>query len=285
MQTIVTSRKTEVAIGGQLPTVLIGERINPTGKKRLAAALATGDLEPVRQEALAQVDAGADILDINVGVPGIDQVSLISDAVEMVMETVDVPLCLDSNDPNVLEAGLKVYKGKPLINSVNGEEKSLAEILPLVKAYKTAVIGLAMDERGIPNDAPTRLEIARKIVERAENIGIPREDIVIDCLVMTVGAEGDAGMTTLETIRSIRQELGVNMTLGASNISFGMPDRHLINDAFLAMAIQAGVTCPIVDAVKALPIVRSTDVILNRDQYARRYTAAFRQRQKAAQAD
>ena len=198
----------------------------------------------------------------------------------MLMETVDVPLCLDSNNPRVLEAGLKVYRGKPLINSVNGEEQSLEAILPLVKKYKTAVIGLAMDERGIPNDAETRLEIAQKIVDRAEGFGIPREDIVIDCLVMTVGAEGSAGLVTFETIRRIKKALGVNMTLGASNISFGMPDRELLNNAFLSIAIAAGVTCPIVDAARALPIIRSSDVLLDRDQYVQRYTKAYRDRIK-----
>lgn len=280
MQTKVTSEKTEVLIGDQLPTVLIGERINPTGKKKLAAALKAGDIEPVRLEALAQVEAGADILDVNVGVAGMDQVPLISDVIQMLMETVDVPLCIDSNDPKVLEAGLKVYKGKPLINSISGEEWTLDEILPLVKEYKAAVIGLAMDEKGIPNKVETRLEIAYKIVERAESVGISREDIVIDCLVMTVGAEGNAGLVTLETIRRINQELGVNMTFGASNISFGMPDRNLINNAFLAIAIKAGVTCPIVDPVKALPITRATDVILDRDKYAKRYSQAYRERIK-----
>ena len=280
MHTKVTSEKSEVIIGEQLPTVVIGERINPTGKKRLAKGLAAGDLEPIRLEALAQVKAGADILDINVGVAGIDQVPLISDVIQMLMETVDVPLCLDSNDPKVLEAGLKVYKGKPLINSVNGEEQSLEEILPLVKEYKAAVIGLAMNERGIPDEAKTRLEIAHKIVRRAEDFGIPRKDIVIDCLVMTVGADGNAGLVTFETIRRIRDELGVNMTLGASNISFGVPDRDLLNGAFLAMAIATGVNCPIVDAAKALPVIRSSDLVLGRDPYAKRYTQAYRERSK-----
>jgi len=278
MQTKVTSKRTEVIIGEQLPTVLIGERINPTGKKRLSTALAVGDLEPVRLEALAQVEAGADILDINVGVAGIDEVTLISEAVQMLMETVDVPLSLDSNDPKVLEAALKVYKGKPLVNSINGEARSLEEILPLVKEYKTAVIGLAMNEKGIPNEAKTRLEIACKIVERAEEIGISREDILIDCLVMTVGADWNAGLVTLETIYRIKKELGVNLTLGASNFSFGLPDRDLLNGTFLAIAIAAGVNCPIVDAAKVLPIVRSVDLALGCDVYARRYTKAYRQR-------
>ena len=280
METKVTSRKSEVIIGGAQPTVLIGERINPTGKKKLAAALKAGDLEYVRELALAQVKAGADILDVNVGVNGIDQVPLMADVVEMLMETVDVPLCLDSNDPKVLAAGLKVYRGKPLVNSISGEEWTLEEILPLVKEYNAAVIGLAMNDKGIPDDAESRLEIVRGIVHRAESAGIPREDIVIDCLVMTVGAEGDAGLVTLDTIRRIKKEFGVNMTFGASNISFGMPDRNLINDAFLAMAIEAGVTCPIVNPAHALPIATATDLLLDRDKYAKRYSKAYRERIK-----
>jgi 5-methyltetrahydrofolate--homocysteine methyltransferase len=280
VQTKVTSMGAEVIIGDQLPTVLIGERINPTGKNRLSGALEAGELEPVRLEALAQVEAGADILDINVGVPGVDELTLISDAVQMLIETVDAPLCIDSNDSKALEAALKVYRGKPLINSVNGEERSLKEVLPLVREYGASVIGLTMEEKNMPNDADGRLKIAVKIIEQAESEGIHREDVIIDCLLMSVGAYGKAGLVALEAIRRIKTELGVNMTLGASNISFGVPDRDLLNSAFLAMAIAAGINCPIVDAAKVRPTVLAVDLALGRDIYAKRYTKAFRARLK-----
>jgi 5-methyltetrahydrofolate--homocysteine methyltransferase len=280
VKTKVSSAVKEVIIGDGRPTVLIGERINPTGKKKLAAALLAGDLEIVRQEALAQVQAGADILDINVGVAGMDEVALLPQAVQAVMETVDVPLCLDSSDPQALEVALKVYQGRPLINSVNGEERSLEAVLPLVKEHGAAVIGLTMDDEGIPNDADRRVSIARKIVERAEALGIPREAVIIDCLALTVGADSEAGLVSLETIREVKAELGVNLTLGCSNVSFGLPDRELLNSAFLAIAIAAGVTCPIVDVARARPTVLATDLALGRDKYAMRYIKAYRQRQQ-----
>jgi 5-methyltetrahydrofolate--homocysteine methyltransferase len=280
VKTKVSSAVKEVIIGDGRPTVLIGERINPTGKKKLAAALLAGDLEIVRQEALAQVQAGADILDINVGVAGMDEVALLPQAVQAVMETVDVPLCLDSSDPQALEVALKVYQGRPLINSVNGEERSLEAVLPLVKEHGAAVIGLTMDDEGIPNDADRRVSIARKIVERAEALGIPREAVIIDCLALTVGADSEAGLVSLETIREVKAELGVNLTLGCSNVSFGLPDRELLNSAFLAIAIAAGVTCPIVDVARVRPTVLSADLALGRDKYAMRYIKAYRQRQQ-----
>jgi 5-methyltetrahydrofolate--homocysteine methyltransferase len=212
--------------------VLIGERINPTGKKRLAEAMKAGDLEIVRKEALAQVQAGADVLDVNVGTFGVDEVALLPKAVRTVMDTVDVPLCLDSANPEALAAALKVYKGKPLINSVSGEEASLARVLPLVKEYGAAVVGLVQDDEGIPKDAERRLAIARKIVERAEKAGIARQDVVIDILAFAIGAEPSSGLAVIEAIRRIKAELGVNITMGASNVSFGLPDRNLLNSAF-----------------------------------------------------
>jgi 5-methyltetrahydrofolate--homocysteine methyltransferase len=280
METKVSSAVKEIVIGGGRPTVLIGERINPTGKKKLAAALLAGDLEIVRQEALAQVQAGADILDVNVGAAGVDEVALLPQAVQTVIEAVDVPLCLDSSDPKALEVALKVYQGKPLINSVNGGERSLEAVLPLVKEYGAAVIGLTMDDEGIPNDAARRVSIARKIVERAKALGIPREDVIIDCLALTVGADSAAGLITIQSIRKVKAELGVNLSLGASNISFGLPERDVLNAAFLAIAIAAGVTCPIVDAARVRPAILSADLALGRDQYAMRYIRAYRQRQK-----
>ena len=280
METRVSSATKEVFIGNGHPTVLIGERINPTGKKKLVAALQAGDMQALQEEAIAQVQAGADILDVNVGVPGLDEVALLPRAVQAVMNAVDVPLCLDSHNPKALEAALKVYQGKPLINSVNGEERSLYELLTLTKEYGAVVIGLTMDEKGIPSDASGRAGIARRIVERAEALGIPRENVVIDCLAMAIGADGKAGIVTIETIRKVKAELGVNMTLGGSNISFGLPDRHLLNGAFLAIAITAGITCPIVNVTQVRSMILATDLVLGRDRHAARYIKAYRQRQK-----
>jgi 5-methyltetrahydrofolate--homocysteine methyltransferase len=280
METRVSSPSKEVIIGDNQPTVLIGERINPTGKKKLAEALKAGDLEIVRREALAQVQAGADIIDVNVGVFGIDEAALLPKAVQAVMETVDTPLCLDSSNPDALEAALKVYKGKPLVNSVTGEDHSLKRGLPLIKKYGAAVIGLVQDDDGIPKDAEGRVRVARKIVERAEAAGIPREDLVIDCLAFAVGAEPASGAAVMEAIRQIKTELGVNMTMGASNVSFGLPDRELLNNAFVVMATAAGATCLIVDAAKVRSIILAADLVLGRDKRARRYIEAYRQRPK-----
>jgi 5-methyltetrahydrofolate--homocysteine methyltransferase len=280
METKVASSSREVIIGDNQPTVLIGERINPTGKKKLAEALKAGDLEIVRKEALAQVQAGADILDVNVGTFGVDEVALLPKAVRVVMDTVDVPLCLDSSNPDALEAALKVYKGKPLVNSVTGEEQCLKRVLPVIKKYGAAVIGLVQDDEGIPKDAERRVRIARKIVERVEAAGISREDLVIDCLAFAVGAEPNSGVAIIEAIRRIKAELGVNMTMGASNVSFGLPDRELLNSAFVVMAIAAGATCLIVDVAKVRSIILAADLVLGRDQRARRYIEAYRQRPK-----
>lgn len=279
METRVSSATKEVLISDEHPTVLIGERINPAGKKRMSAALKAGNLDIIRQEALEQVQAGADILDVNVSTFGVDEVTLLPQAVQAVMDTVDVPLCIDSTKPEAIEAALKVYQGKPLINSVTGEESSLRVILPLVKEYGAAVIGLTQDNEGIPKDSERRVAIARKIVERAEAMGIPREDIIIDCIALAVGADISSGMMVIEAIREVKTELGVNLTLGASNISFGLPDRGLLNSSFLAIVIAAGVTCPVVDAAKVRPIVLAADLVLGRDKRARRYTEAYRQRQ------
>ena len=277
MNTRVSSATKEVVIGDGWPTVLIGERINPAGKKKLAEALKAGNLEIVRREALAQAQAGADILDINVGTFGVDEVILLPQAVQEVMDAVDLPLCLDSANPDALAAALKVYKGKPVINSVTGEEHSLAKVLPLVKGYGAAVISLVQDDEGTPKDSERRIAIAHKIVERAEAAGISRQDIIIDCLASAVGADTDSGLVVIETIRRVKAELGVNLTLGASNVSFGLPDRDLLNSAFVAMAIAAGAPCLIVDVAKVRPAVLAADLILGHDKYARRYIEAYRQ--------
>lgn len=284
MKTIVSSVTKQVTIGDNRPTVLIGERINPTGKARLSAALAAGDLGLVAELARAQVAAGADILDVNVGAPGVDEVTLLPLAVQKVMETVDVPLCIDSDDSQALRAALSVYRGKAIVNSVNGQEERLATVLPLVKEYGAAVIGLVMDDKGIPPEAEQRVAIAGRILQRAQQVGVSVEDVIFDPLALTVGTDTRTGLVTLETARRIRDEFGVNQTLGASNISFGLPERDVINWAFLTMVIQAGVTCPVVNAEKVRAAILATDLLLGRDEYAMRYIRAYRQRQAVLQA-
>jgi len=281
MLTRLSSATQEVLIGDEGPTVLIGERINPTGKKTMAAALQEGKMDAVRREAVAQVAAGADVLDVNVGVAGLDQAEALPRAIEAVMEAVEVPLCIDSDNPAALVAALKVYKGKALINSVTGEERSLGAILPLVREYGTAVIALTMDDEGIPTDAERRVAIAHRIVERAASLGIPREDVIVDCLTMTAATDHLAPGTTLEAIRRVKAELGVNLTAGASNVSFGLPEREVLNSVFLTLLIGAGVSCPIVDAAKMRPAVLAADLLLGRDEYSARYIRGYRQRRKA----
>lgn len=280
METRVASATREVIIGGGGPTVLIGERINPTGKKRLAEALRAGDLSVAREEALGQVAAGADILDVNVGATGVDQVVMLPLAVQAVAEVVDVPLCIDSRNVAALEAALAVCPGRPIVNSVTGEEASLLEVLPLVKKYGVPVIGLTLDEKGIPAEAGARVGIAKRIVERAEALGIPREDVIIDCLTLSLGANVKAGLATLEATRRVRDELGVNQTQGASNISHGLPNRPVLAGAYLTMAIEAGLTCPTVDVAQVRLAILSADLVLGRDNYAMRFIAAFRESQK-----
>ena len=281
METRVLSASREVIIGGGRPTVLIGERINPTGKKRLAEALRAGDLSVAMEEALAQVAAGADILDINVGATGIDEIDMLPRAVEAVAGVVDVPLCIDSRKVKALAAALAVCPGRPIVNSVTGEEASLQEVLPLVKQFGLPVIGLTLDEKGIPAEAAARVEIAYKIVERAEALGIPREDVIIDCLTLSLGANVQAALTTLEATRRVRDELKVNQTQGCSNISHGLPNRPVLTGAYLAVAIEAGLTCPTVDVALVRMAVLSADLVLGRDNYAMRFIQAFREAQAA----
>lgn len=280
VETVLRSAKATVIISPERPTVLIGERINPAGRKRLAAELVAGNVEIVKTEALGQIAAGADVIDVNVGAAGVDEVALLPRAVEMVQEVVEAPLSIDTTDHAALAAALEVYQGKPLVNSVNGEERNLSRVLPLVSEHGAVVIGLCMDEGGIPDDPHRRLEIARKIVERAEALGIPPQDILIDCLALTVSADSKATLVTLETIRLVRAELGVNMTLGASNVSFGLPDREVLNWAFLAMAIRKGVNAPIVNAARVRQAVLAVDVLLGRDEFAMRYIKHYRKKQK-----
>jgi len=218
-----------------------------------------------------------------VNAPGVDDIAILPKAVKVVMEAVDAPVCIDSPNTAAIEAALKVYKGKPLINSVSGEEHSLKRVLPLVKEYGAAVVGLVQDDEGIPKNADRRVAIAHKIVESAEKAGVPREDVVIDVLTFAIGAEANSGKDVLEAIRRIREELGVNMTMGASNISFGMPDRPVINNAWVSMVIAAGATALIVDAAKVKATVLATDLVLGRDRFARRFIENYRKRQQLSQ--
>lgn len=276
MHTTLKSNTKEVTIGIDQPFVIIGEKINPTGHKKLATALTEGNFDYIRQLAERQVAWGADVLDINVGVPGLDEVALIPKVVELVASIVDKPLCLDSGNPAVLAAGLAAAPGKPLVNSVSGEEKRLQNVLPIVKDHGAAVIGLTMDDNGIPKTAEERVAVAEKIIKRAAKLGIPTEDIIIDPLVLTVGSDSKAAVVTLQTIELVRKEFGVNINLGASNVSFGLPDRLSVNQAFLALAIQCGATCSITDPMKLGTMVKAADLLLGRDDYAMRFIKYFR---------
>jgi 5-methyltetrahydrofolate--homocysteine methyltransferase len=276
MHTTLKSDKKEITIGADKPFVIIGEKINPTGSKKLAAALLEGNLDFVQLLAERQVAWGADVLDINVGVPGMDEVKMISNVISRVSQAVDVPICIDSGNLEILAAGLNVVKGKPLVNSVNAEEKQLSGILPLVKERGAAVIGLTIDDKGIPKTPEERVAAADKIIQRAVQLGIPIEDIVIDPLVMTVGSDSKAALITLQTIELISKEFGVNINLGASNVSFGLPDRLTVNQAFLAMAIEAGATCSITDPIKLGATIRASDLLLGRDNFALRFIKHFR---------
>lgn len=280
METTLNSPKETVIIGPDRPLVIIGERINPTGRKNLAKALEDGNLKLVQEEATKQVREGARVLDVNVGVSGIDEPELLKEAILAVKEVTGVPLCIDSALPRALEAGLQAYEGKALVNSVNGEERKLKEVLPLVKQYGAAVIGLTMDDDGIPKDAQKRLQIARKIVEGAKKIGIPTEDVIIDPLAMAISTDHTAALETLKALRMIRDELGVNQTMGASNISFGLPERHPINGIFLAMAAIHGVTCPILDPTvwEVRRAVLITDLLLAKDSYCMNFISAYREK-------
>jgi 5-methyltetrahydrofolate--homocysteine methyltransferase len=279
VETILNSDKKEVKVTFEAPFTIIGEKINPTGRKKLAAALKEGDYDYVRNLAKKQVEAGADILDVNVGVPGIDEVAVLPEVAKLVSELVEVPLCLDSDNHKAIAAALAVLPGRPLVNSVNGEEKSLEAVLPVVKEYGVAVIGLTMDDEGIPNDAETRLAIAEKILERAGKLGIPADDVIIDPLVLTVGADSNAGAVTLQTIRLLKEQFGVNINLGASNVSFGLPDRHTINQAFLSLAMGIGATCAITDPIKLTSTIRATDLLMGRDKFGARYINYWRDNQ------
>jgi 5-methyltetrahydrofolate--homocysteine methyltransferase len=279
MKTILKGRYKELVIDTEGPVIVIGESINPTRRKKLVSTLQEGNFDYVLELAGSQIKDGADVLDVNVGYPGVDDVKLLPQTVKILQEKFEVPLCLDSPNPKAIEAALMVAEGKCLINSVNGEEKSLKALLPVAKEYGAAIIGLCMDDEGITHDPEKRLAVAEKIVERALKSGINAEDIIIDPLAMAVSADQKACLVTLETIRLVHQKLGHNITQGASNISFGLPDRETLNAAYMALSIYNGLTCPIANPEKITSLIRATDLILGRDDFAIRFVEYFQSRQ------
>ena len=285
MRTVLESASRTVVIGDGAPFCVIGERINPTGRKAFQAQLQGGDLSQIEIDAAEQVAGGADVLDVNVGDPLADEVELMRQAVPLIQRLVDLPLCIDSSVIEALEAGLSVYQGKALVNSVTGEDERLEQILPIVARHGAAVIGLANDDE-IPMDAERRLEVAKKIVSAAGDHGIPPEDVVIDPLAMPVGAEPRAVTLFIETVRLVREQLGVNMTCGASNTSFGLPGRHALNAMFLGIAKSHGLTSAIMDARSPQVVegVRAADFLLGDDEWGARWIADHRAKQAAAAA-
>lgn len=271
MKTILKGKTKEVVIDTEGPVIIIGECINPTRRKKLVSTLEERNFEYVLELAASQIKAYADVLDVNVGYPGVDDEKLMPEVVKVLEDNFDIPLCLDSPNPKAIEAGLKASRGKCLINSVNGEEKSLKSILPVAKEYGAAIIGLVMDDEGITHDPEKRLAIAEKILERAVKNGINREDVIIDPITMAVSADPGACLVTLKTTKLVHDRLGQNITLGVSNISFGLPGRESLNSAFMTLAIGAGLTCPIANPEKITPIIRATDLMLGRDDFAIRF--------------
>lgn len=284
LTTIVSSKTQTVEIHRSKSTTIIGERINPTGRKKLLNELKAGNLDMVQSDAKAQVEAGAKIIDVNAGVPGADESALIAEMIAAIQEVTDMPLCFDTADEKALETALSIYDGKALINSVNGEEERLASVLPLVKEYDASVIALCMDDAGIPPTPEDRLKVAEKIINRAAKLGINADRLVVDPLALTMGADHRAGLIALDTIKMVVKEFGTNMTIGASNISFGMPDRPSINATFLAMAIQAGLTCPITNPLEedVLVAIQAADLVMGRDEYGMNWIKSFRARSKDA---
>ena len=277
-KTVISSKTKEVIIGSEQPFVIIGERINPTGRKLLAEEMKAGNLERVREDALSQVAAGAQMLDVNAGVPLADEPKILADSIKLIQGITDVPLCIDSSIVEALERGLEVYEGKALLNSVTGEEERLDTVLPLVKKFGCAVIGISNDDSGISEDINVRFDVAKKIVERAMDHGIPKEDVIIDPLVMPVGAINDAGRQVLELIKKLQNELGVNTTCGASNLSFGLPNRHGLNTAFIAMAIASGMPCAITNPLEKeiMQSVKGANVVMGHDPECSDWIMSFR---------
>jgi 5-methyltetrahydrofolate--homocysteine methyltransferase len=282
LTTVVSSKTKSVEINRSNPTVIIGERINPTGRKSRLAELKESKFDIVRRDAVAQVEAGAAIIDVNAGVPGADEEPLLKEMMKAVMEVTDVPLCIDTADNTALEGALSIYEGKALINSVNGEEDRLNSVLPLVKEYGASVIALCMDDDGIPPTAESRFKVAAKMIERAGKLGISSERLIIDPLALTMGSDHKAGKIAIETIRKVVAEFGVNVTMGASNISFGLPDRATINATFISMSILAGLTCPITNPLEAEVnlAIQAADLVMGRDEFGMNWIRTFRARAK-----
>ena len=278
-ETIVSSAAKEIRIGFDQPFAIIGERINPTGRKMLAKEMAEGDFSRVEKDALAQVAAGAHMLDVNAGIPLADEPGILAETIKLVQSLTDVPLSIDSSIVAALEAGLEVYQGKALLNSVTGEEERLESVLPLVKKYNCAVVAISNDETGISEDPDVRFEVAKKIVERAVDHGIPRADVVVDPLVMPIGAMGTAGVQVMQLVRRLREELKVNTTCGASNVSFGLPNRDGVNAAFLTMAMASGLTSAITNPLhdSIMQAVMGGDVMLGKDSNCANWIRKYRE--------
>jgi len=283
MRTLLSSKTKTVAISPDDPFVIIGERINPTRRKKLLETMAQYDFTIALEDARNQVAAGAQVLDVNAGIPGGDEPALLAELTRAVMNEVDAPLCFDSANPDALEAALATYSGKALINSTTAEDRMLDAVLPIAAKYHAAVLGVLTDDKGIPPTPAARLAAARKIIHRAADFGIPSEDIVLDCLALPVGAEWQSGRVTMDTMSLITRELGVNLSLGASNVSFGLPDRKTINLAYLALGVACGLTAAITDPT--VPEIRSMllacDLLMGRDEYAMRWIKYFRATKKA----
>ena len=285
-ETVLRSATKEVVIGHGRRFCLIGERINPTGRRIFQEQLRAGDFSAIERDVKAQVDGGADVLDVNMGVPLTDEPDLLARAIQMVQSLTDLPICIDSSVVEALEAGLSVYQGRALVNSITAEDDRMAAILPLVKKYDAAVIALPNDHDEIPMESDKRLELAAKIVRVAtQEYGIAEADIVVDPLAMPIGADTTNGLATLETMRRIRDTYGLNMTCGSSNVSFGMPGRHTLNGTFLSMAMTAGLTSAIMDArtPEVVSTVKATDLLLGHDEWGSEWIMRHRQAQKAAQ--
>lgn len=278
METIITSLSKEVVMGPGHPFVIIGERINPTGRKLMAKEIAAGNFDRVRKDAIAQVEAGAHMLDVNAGIPMIDEPAVLAEAIRIVQSVVDVPIAIDSSVVAALASGLEAYKGKALVNSVTGESERLESVLPLVAEHGAAVIGIANDETGISHDPDVRFAVAKRIVERAESFGISRQDVIIDPLAMPVGAVHGAAATFIQLVRRLREDLGVNTTCGASNISFGLPGRPSLNAAFLSMIIGAGMTSAITNPLESemIKAILGADALLGHDENCQAWIAYYK---------
>lgn len=277
--TVISSKSKEVIIGFDRPFAVIGERINPTGRKLLAEEMKVGDYSRVEADAVAQVAAGAHILDVNAGIPLADEPAILAETIRLVQSVTDVPLCIDSSIVAALESGLEAYEGKALLNSVTGEEERLESVLPLVKKYGCAVIAISNDDSGISEDINVRFDVAKKIVERAQDHGIPVSDIVVDPLVMPIGAINSAGTQVMALVQRLRNELKVNTTCGASNLSFGLPNRNGLNTAFIAMAIASGMTSAITNPMHAeiMQSIHGANVIMGHDPECTDWIASYRE--------